>query len=207
MIQAESLPLSLPPSPLRSSAPIKRGKPNISTILPPPLSTLSCLSRLPTRHSSQKASPRGIIGLWVSFLPPTFMTNTPKKTPHATYNPWPPPPAAISVNHQDCPPKNNKSFVRLLATKKRNARGKPDTEPARKNPAESLQSLPLSKRLEVRELGICQQDPNPDASPFQYVKTQPARKPPRRRKKCWISHVLILKAKKKTPMAPNTREI
>lgn len=98
MIQAEPLPLITP-----KSAPLlradKRGKPNISTILPPPISTLSCLSRLPTRHFSQKASPRGIIGLWVSFLSPTFMTNTPKKTPHATYNPWPPPPAAISVNH------------------------------------------------------------------------------------------------------------
>lgn len=193
MIQAESLPLSLPPRPLRS-APIKKGqtKHQYNTRPsplppPPPLSTLSCLSSPPTRHSSQKTSPRTShrAGLWVSFLSPTFMTNTHKKTPHATYNPWPPPPTRPTRHTRQSlrlPTKKQQSFVRLLATKKRNARGKPDTEPARRNPAESLQSLPLSKRLEVRELGICQQDPNPDASPFQYVKTQPARKPPRRRK-------------------------
>lgn len=87
MIQAESLPLSLPPSPLRS-APIKKGqtKHQYNTPSSPLLSTLPCLSSLPTRHSSQKASPRGIISLWVSFLSPTFMTNTPKRRlmPHTT---------------------------------------------------------------------------------------------------------------------------
>lgn len=119
MIQAESLPLLLPPSPLRS-APIKKGQTKHQYNTPPsplspPLSPLSCLSSLPTRHSSQKTSPRTShrTDLWVSFLSPTFMTNTPKKTPHATYIPWPPPPTRPTRHTRQSlrlPTKNNKAL-------------------------------------------------------------------------------------------------
>lgn len=203
MIQAESLPLSLTPSPLRA-APIKKGqtKHQYNTPPSPLLSTLFCLSSLPTRHSSQKASPRGIIGLWVSFLSPTFMTNTPKKTPHATYNPWPPPtrptpspyPSIIKTarqkttklctfaRHQEA---QRQREARHRASEKESGRESAEPAPQQKARGARIGYMPAGSKSRCFAVPVC--------------KNPACQKTAEKKKKCCISHVLILKAKKKTP--------